>query len=111
MVNSVFGVTQVSRPLTGGEYGRVSRDTVSKLMGTYTQLVNAKQNGGRKEKLNVKDRRLLKEIVMPRKQTTATKGTVVLNQYLDSPVSLIIVRSHLHKLNIYCRTEFPSHLS
>ncbi|GFW22872.1 hypothetical protein TNCV_2380871 [Trichonephila clavipes] len=88
---------------------RVYRDTVSKVMAAYTQrgkTCSANKNSGQKEKLNERDRRVLKQIVMSKKQITATKVTTDLNQWL---VSMITVRRHLHKQNIYIRAVTTCH--
>jgi 23S rRNA-/tRNA-specific pseudouridylate synthase len=47
---------------------------------------------------------------MSKKKTTAAKVTAVLNQHLDSAVSIITVRRHLHKQNIYGRAAIPEPL-
>ncbi|GFX92544.1 transposable element Tcb1 transposase [Trichonephila clavipes] len=47
---------------------------------------------------------------MSTKRTTATEVTAKLNLHLDSPVSMIIMRGHLHKQNIYGRALVPKPL-
>lgn len=47
---------------------------------------------------------------MSKKRATAAKVTAELNQHLDSPVSVITVRRHLHKQNIYGRAAIPKPL-
>ncbi|GFY28585.1 transposable element Tcb1 transposase [Trichonephila clavipes] len=62
-----------------------------------------KQNSGLKEMLSERDRRFLKRIVMPKQRKKAAKVIAELNQRLDSSVSIIAVRRHLRKQNIYGR--------
>ncbi|GFT16401.1 uncharacterized protein TNCV_280701 [Trichonephila clavipes] len=61
-------------------------------------------------KLSEKDRRVLKRTVISKKRTTAGKVTAELNQLLDSPVSMVTVKRHLHKQNIYGRAAIPKPL-
>ncbi|GFT48356.1 uncharacterized protein TNCV_4709011 [Trichonephila clavipes] len=89
------------------QFLEVSRGNMSKVMTAYTQCNNtslAKQNSERKEKLSERDRQVMKRIVTSKKQTTAANVSAELYQHQDSPVSIITVRKHLHKQNIYGRT-------
>ncbi|GFS97655.1 transposable element Tcb1 transposase [Trichonephila clavipes] len=43
------------------------------------------------------------QIVTPKRLATAAKVTAELNQHSDSPVSMITVKRHLHKQNIFGR--------
>ncbi|GFX51116.1 hypothetical protein TNCV_2734671 [Trichonephila clavipes] len=86
------------------QFLEISRGTVSKVMTAYTQRSKtffAKQNGGQTEKLSAGDIRMLKSIVRSKKRKTELKMTTKLNQHPDSPVSMITIRRHLHKQNIY----------
>ncbi|GFX91184.1 transposable element Tcb1 transposase [Trichonephila clavipes] len=77
---------------------------MSKVRSAHTQCSKTsleEQNSERKEKLSERDRQVIKRIVTSKKQTTAAKVTAELYQHLDSPVSIITVRRHLHKQNIY----------
>ncbi|GFV05110.1 transposable element Tcb1 transposase [Trichonephila clavipes] len=81
-----------------------SVEEISQVRTAYTQCGKtslATQNSERKEKLSERDRQGMKRIVTSKKQTTAAKVTAELYQHLNSPVSIITVRRHLHKQNIY----------
>ncbi|GFV29650.1 hypothetical protein TNCV_330161 [Trichonephila clavipes] len=72
----------------------VSRGMVSKVMTAYTQhskTSSAKQNSG-----------------CSRSRTFTDDS---LNQHLDSPVSMITVKRHLQKQNIYGRAAIPKTLA
>ncbi|GFU78997.1 transposable element Tcb1 transposase [Trichonephila clavipes] len=95
------------------QFIEVSRGAMSYVMTAYTQYSktrSSKQNRGRKEKLRERDRRVLKRIVTSKMLTTAEKVTAELYQHLHSPESIITIRMHLHKQNIYGRVAFPKPL-
>ncbi|GFX43223.1 DDE_3 domain-containing protein [Trichonephila clavipes] len=47
---------------------------------------------------------------MSKKRTTVVNVTAELNQHLGSPVSMITIRRHFHKRNIYGRAAIPKPL-
>ncbi|GFT21461.1 transposable element Tc1 transposase [Trichonephila clavipes] len=88
----------------------VSKEGSKLVSESHGKTSSIKYNSGRNEKLSEKDRRVLKSIVISKNPTTAAKVTAELNQHLDSPVSMITVRRHLHKQNIYGRAAIPKQL-
>lgn len=67
---------------------------------TELQYKSTKQNSRMKEKLNEKDQRVLKCISISTKKTTTIKVTTELNQYFDTPVSVLTVQRQLHKQKV-----------
>ncbi|GFT54136.1 hypothetical protein TNCV_3562721 [Trichonephila clavipes] len=60
--------------------------------------------------LSERDGQVLKQIVTSKKRTTAAKVNTELYQHLNYPVSIITVRGHPHKQNLYGISAFPKSL-
>ncbi|GFW89930.1 hypothetical protein TNCV_864601 [Trichonephila clavipes] len=90
------------------------RGTKSKITTAYTQSSKTrwtKQNGGQKVKLSERDRLVLKRILTSKKRKTTSKVIAELSRQLDSPVSMISIRSAFINVSFTVQQQFPSHLS
>ncbi|GFX59397.1 uncharacterized protein TNCV_2880661 [Trichonephila clavipes] len=95
------------------QFLEVSSNMGSKIMTAYTHCSKTsltKQNIGQKENFSIINRWVLQHIVTSKMLTTAAKVTTELYQYLDSLVSIITIKSHLLKQNIYGRGAFTKPL-